>query len=412
MSLGRTLPHRAAPVRLMERRRGEGCAWRLCALFVATALLAGCGSSSKTAAETSSVATVAVAKTERKDLASTLNIASEFQPFQEISVYAKVSGYVQKLYVDWGSHVRQGQLLAVLEIPELEQQIQQDQASVAQAEGDLNRAQSAYMVAHVTYTRLANVQKSRPELISQQDIDVAQGKDQEEDAAVSAAQQALVGAKATLAKDRAVYAYSRITAPFDGIVTEIDAYTGALLPAGTSSNKGDQALCKLSEDRVLRLVIPVPESAVPDIRPGTPVQVRVPGLKKTFQGSVARFAGQVDLATRTMHTEIDVPNPKLEIVPGMYAEAALALQQKRDVLAIPVQAISQQGGQTTVFVVDRENKLQERKIEPGLETPNDVEVVSGLSEGDLVVIGNRSQLRAGAAVQPKLVSSKASDEGN
>jgi RND family efflux transporter MFP subunit len=394
-------------------RLGHG----LRALLLSTILFSagsftGCASSSKTAADAADVPIVAVAKADRKDLASTLNIASEFQPFQEISVYAKVSGYIQKLNVDWGSHVKQGQLLAVLEIPELEQQIQHDEASLAEAREELNRAQSAYAVAHVTYQRLAAVQKTRPELISQQDIDVAQGKDLEANAGVSAAEQSLLAAKAALEKDKTLYGYARITAPFDGVVTEIDAYAGALLPAGTSSNKGDQPLCHLADDRVLRLVIPVPESAVPNIRPGGKVEVRVTVLKKTFQGSVARIVHEVDLSTRTMHTEIDVPNPNLEIVPGMYAEASLALQEKRNALAIPVQALSRQEAHTTVFVVDPENKIQERTIQIGLETSNDVEVVSGLSDGQMVVVGNRSQLRPGMAVRPKQVSSSVSDEAS
>ena len=118
--------------------------------------------------------TAAVVKVQRKSLSNTLEIASEFQPYQEIDVYAKVSGYIQKLYVDWGTHVKQGQLLAVLEIPELQQQLQQDEASVhrseqevSRAHEELSRAQSAYNVAHLTYTRLADVQKTRPELVAQ-----------------------------------------------------------------------------------------------------------------------------------------------------------------------------------------------------------------------------------------------------
>jgi len=381
------------------------------ALAVAAGTLTGCGSKGRAADSGAGAPTVAVVKVERRDLASELNIASEFQPFQEISVYAKVSGYIRKLHVDWGTRVKQGQLLAELEIPELEQQIQHDEAAVAQAEEQLNEAQSAYSVAHVTFTRLASVQKSRPELISQQDIDVAQGKDLEGKAAVSAAQQALLEAKAAREKDKAMYSYSRITAPFDGVVTEIDAYTGALLPAGTSSNKGDQALCKLSQDRILRLVIPVPESAVPDIRLGGDVQVHVPVLKKTFRGSVARIAQQVDLATRTMHTEIDVPNPNLEIVPGMYAEASLVLKNAHAVLAVPVQAINRQEDRASVFLVDPTNTIQERRIQIGLEAPDEVEILSGLDENSLVVVGNRSQLRAGAKVIPKPVSIAASGGG-
>jgi multidrug resistance efflux pump len=158
-----------------------------------------------------------VVRVERRDLTSTLEVASEFLPFQEIEVYAKVSGYIKKMYIDWGTHVKQGQLLAVLEIPELQQQLQQDEASVKHSEQEvgraheeLTRAESSYNVTHLTYTRLADVQKSRPELVAQQEIDVAQGKDLEANAGVSAAKDALAAAeqgllasKAALGKDQA-----------------------------------------------------------------------------------------------------------------------------------------------------------------------------------------------------------------
>ena len=392
----------------------------LALLLLVASILAGCGSADKAGADNSANAPyVAVAKVARRNLSSTLDIASEFLPNQEVNVYAKVSGYIQKLDVDWGTHVKQGQILAVLEIPELQQQLQVDEAAVRRSEQDvaraheeISRAESAYSVTHLTYTRLANVQKTRPELVAQDEVDIAQGKDVEASANVSAvkdslagSEQSLVASRAALEKDKAMYAYSRITAPFDGIVTEIDAYTGALLPAGTSSNKGDQALCHLSDDHLLRLVIPVPESAVPEIRLGSPVQVRVPVLGKTFQGIVARIADQVDLSTRTMHTEIAVPNPGLQIVPGMYAEASLVLKENQMVLSVPVQALARQEDRVTVFLVDKDNKIQERQVQVGIEMPDQVEILSGLDENDIVVIGNRSQLRTGMAIQPKLISS-------
>ena len=225
---------------------------------------------------------MAVVKVALRNVSDTLEIASEFQPFQEIDVYAKVSGYIQKLYVDWGTHVKQGQLLAVLEIPELQQQLEEDQAAVHRSEQDLaraheevTRANSAYNVAHITYSRLADVQKTQPNLIAQQDIDVAQGKDLEANAglsaakdSVSAAEQELAASKAALEKDKDMYAYARITAPFDAVVTQMNAYTGALLPAGTTSSKGDSSLCRLSQNDLLRLVIPVPERAVASIHDG------------------------------------------------------------------------------------------------------------------------------------------------
>src|ERR1700721_137352 len=184
------------------------------------------------------------------------------------------------------------------------------------AREELSRAQSAYTVAHLTFTRLADVQKSRPELVAQQEIDVAQGKDLEANAGVSsakdalaAAEQGLLASKAALGKDQAMFDYARITAPFDGVVTEIGAYTGALLPAGTASNKGDQTLCHLSQNNLLRLVIPGTERAVADLHVGEPVTVNVSSIDKTFPGKDSLFSDQIDEQTRTMHTEVEVPNP-------------------------------------------------------------------------------------------------------
>jgi RND family efflux transporter MFP subunit len=368
---------------------------------------AGCGSFSKpkvvAAASAPDVAVVAVT---RQNFSNTLQIASEFQPYQEIDVYAKVSGYIKKLYVDYGTHVQQGQLMAVLEIPELKQQVQRDQAAVAEAREDLDRATSAYKVAHITYQRLASVQKTRPELISQEEIDVAQGKDLEGQAGVSAAQQALLAASAALAKDKTLYAYAHMTAPFAGVVTKMYAYTGALLPAGTSSNIGNSALCHLAQNDVLRLVIPVPERAVPDVRLGETVQVQVSSLNRTFSGRVARTSDQIDLSTRTMHTEVQVNNPSYQIVPGMYATVSIPLHTAQNVLAIPLQAVQATGAnQGTVLVVNSAHRIERRQVILGLQSASDAEVVSGLREGDLVIFGDQSQFQAGQVVEPKLVKS-------
>jgi len=170
---------------------GRTFSLRALCLVALAGLFAGCGSSNGTADAAANAPIVPVVTVERRDLTSQLSIASEFEPFQEVNVYAKVSGYIQKLYIDWGTHVMQGQLLAVLEIPELEEQIQQDEANVkkceqnlARAKEELTRAESAYNVAHLTYTRLVGVQKVRPELVAQEEIDVAEGKDLEANAGV------------------------------------------------------------------------------------------------------------------------------------------------------------------------------------------------------------------------------------
>lgn len=391
----------------------------LAGVCLATILFSGCHSEDGVRADSQANAPhVAVVKATRKDIASTLEIASEFQPFQEINVYAKVSGYIRKLHVDWGSHVKQGQMLADLEIPELEEQVQQDEASVqrsahdlARAHEEVNRAESSYTVAHLSYQRLADVQKTQPNLVAQQEVDEAQGKDREASAGVSASkaslaasEQAVVAAKAALAKDKTMYSYSHITAPFEGVVTEMSAYTGALLPAGTSSNKGDQALCRLSQNNLLRLVIPLPERAVGDVRVGQTVAVQVSAVNKTFDGKIVRFSDQIDRDTRTMHTEVDVPNPKYELVPGMYASVKVPLHTVQKALTVPVQAIQPTAeDHGTVLVVNSSNKIEKRDVTLGLQTATDAEILAGLQDHDLVVFGTQSQFKPGQLVAPKQV---------
>jgi RND family efflux transporter MFP subunit len=358
---------------------------------------------------------VAVVKVERRDIASDLEIASEFLPYQEIDVFAKVSGYIQKLYVDWGTHVKQGQLLAVLEIPELQQQIDEDQAAVRGSEHDLSRFreelsrnESMYSVAHITYSRIADVQKTQPGLVAQEEIDEAQGKDLQASANVSAAkdslasaEQSLAAAKAALEKDRALYAYARITAPFDGVVTQVNAYTGALLPAGTSTSNGGLGLCHLSQNNLLRLVIPVPERAVGDIHLGSSVAIRVSTINDTFEGKIVRFSGQIDNQTRTMHTEVEVPNPKYVLVPGMYASVRIPLHSATNVLTVPLQAVRATGNDDgTVLVVNNANRIERRAVKLGLQSADFYEVISGLSENEKVIFGEQNQYKDGELVSP------------
>jgi RND family efflux transporter MFP subunit len=388
-------------------------------LLIGSTCLLGCGDSRKADADDAANApSAAVVKVTRGNIADTLEIASEFQPFQEVDVYAKVSGYIQKLNVDYGTHVKKGDVMAVLEIPELQQQLQQDEATahrsesdLTRAEEDLRRAQSAYHVAHVTYTRLADVQKTRPELISQEDIDVSQGKDQEAEAEVSAqkaalaaAQQALAAARAAQGKDQALYDYARMTAPFDGVVTKLYAFTGALLPAGTSSNVVTSSLCRLSQNNLLRLVIPVPERAVPEIHIGQSVAVEVSAMNKTFEGKIVRFSDQIDTDTRTMHTEVQVPNPSYLLVPGMYASVKIPIRSADNVLLAPVQAVEAgQAGKGTVLVVGAGNKLESRSVGIGLQSASELEITSGLQENESIVYGSVQQFRPGEVVMPKQV---------
>jgi RND family efflux transporter MFP subunit len=394
----------------------------LAAVLTTLLLLPSCSRPTESEVRTGpdEVPTAAVVKVQRKTLGNQLEIASEFHPFQEIDVHAKESGYIKSLHIDWGTHVKRGELMAVLEIPELQEEVERDKAAEQRSEQDLARAKeeltrdrSSSDVAHLTYTRLAGVQKTNPGLVAQEEVDVAQGKDDEAKAqvsasldAVSAAEQGLAAARATFQKDQALFSYSHIVAPFDGVITQLYAYTGALLPAGTSTSENGLALCHLSQNDLLRLVIPVPETVVPDVHLGETVQVRVTALGRRFQGTVTRFSDQIDMQTRTMHTEVQVPNPKYEIVPGMYAYVELPTARSVNALAVPIQAVRRTGeGAGTVLVVNGQRAIESRNVSLGMETADEVEVTSGLQENELVVFGEQNRYRPGETVKPREVES-------
>lgn len=388
----------------------------LMSFLASTLLLVSC--SSQAAKDSPAAPTVAAAKVHRADLTRAVAVTAEFRPYQEIDVHAKVAGYVKRIYVDVGDRVKEGQLLAVLEIPELQSEVETAEASVSKsqeeirrAQAELERTQSAQLVAHLAYTRLAEVSKTRPGLVAQQEIDDALGRDRVAQAQVATAQAALsaAGQQLHVAQDdrdrvRTLFAYSQIRAPFNGVVTKRYADTGSMIQTGISSQTQSMPLVTLAQENLLRLVIPVPESAVSKLRLGSPVEVMVSSLGKKFQGKVSRFADQVDTATRTMHTEVDVPNPKGELVPGMYATASLVLNNERNALAVPVQALTRGEDSLSVLVINQQNKLEERSVQIGIEASDQLEILSGLNEGELVVVGNRSQLQPGMAVQPKIVS--------
>ena len=354
-----------------------------------------------------------------RPVAQRLTLSSELVPFQEIDVYAKEAGYVKELNVDFGSHVHKGQIMAVLEVPELQAQLDEDQAAiraqqdqVARAESEVGRAKAQHNMVHLQYQRLAGVAKAQAGLVAQQEVDDAEGKDLAAESqmeavkgAYQAAQSQLIVSKAKLSHDQALYDYSKITAPFDGVVTQRYANLGALMQAGTTSTQATP-LVRLSDENLYRLVIPVPESDVKYIHVGDPVAVRLPSLdNKTVRGNVARFSVDVSGSTRTMHTEVDIPNVNGKLIPGDYAEADITLDSNPAALVVPLQAIDRQGDQASVMVVDPDSRIQVKQVMLGIQMPDYVAISRGLSAGQQVVVSDRSGLKAGQTVKPKPLQS-------
>jgi len=345
---------------------------------------------------------VAVARVEREDLAAELTCDSELRPYQEVDLHAKVAGYLQNIRVDIGDQVKAGDLIATIEVPELADDIKRAQAAERRSEQEVARAQAGYDQAHLVYTRLTSIGKSQPNLIAQQELDAGLEKDRASASALAAAQAEVEVARAELDKLQTMQKYSKISAPFAGVITERYVDPGALIQAGISSSTQTLPLVRLSQNDRLRLDIPVSVSYVAHIALGDPVEIQVASVEKPLTGVIARTTRKVDTATRTMKVEVDVPNPDLKLIPGMYASAALRIEHRNRALAVPVEAVSR-GKNSTVFVVNKENKIEERTVNLGMETPQKLEVLNGLTENEMVMVGSRTQIKPGELVEPKLV---------
>ncbi len=367
----------------------------------------------------------AVAYVQRGTVENTLTISGAFKPFQDVDVHAKVAGYIRKIYVDVGDQVTEGQTIAVLEVPELAAELAGATAAVRRAEqeihraqGDVERAKSTHAAAHAMYDRLTQASQQKAGLVAQQEVDNAQAKDLESEAAVSsaqagfsAAQQSLEVAQANQKQFSSLSNYTRIVAPFAGVITARYADTGALIAAGTSSSSQSVPVVRLAEVSKLRLVLPVPESIAAQIHLGDPVKVHVQALNEDIVGKVSRFAGSLDSQTRTMETEIDFDNRNKKLLPGMFAVTVLQLAERANVLLLPLESLSQSNAAPTVLVVTAQNTLEERHVKLGLQGRSRVEVLSGLNENDQVVVGNRSQFRNGQKVIPKVVKVPDAENG-
>jgi RND family efflux transporter MFP subunit len=384
-------------------------------------VLAGCESKpapAVSAASVSSVPTVPVAVAKRADLSNSVTLTAEFTPFQEVDVLAKVAGYVKAMHVDIGDRVREGQLLGTLEVPEMKDDevraaaaIDQASAETVSARDEFTRAETSHQIAHLSFERIQKVAQKEPGLIPQQEVDEARSRDLVAEAQVTSAnsrlnavQQKVKVLRAEADRVRTLQAYMNITAPFSGIVTKRYANPGSMIQAATASQTQAMPLVRLSQNHVLRLILPVPESIAASVRPGAPVAVEVPSLQRTFPGTVTRFTSTVDQATRTMNTEVDVLNPTLVILPGMYAQVTLKIAERANTLSIPLDAVDRAGSNPSVYRVDEDGTVRNTRVRLGIETARVVEVLSGLKDGDQVITSGRAGLTDGEKVKPKRLS--------
>ncbi len=387
----------------------------------ATVLLLVCGCSkpptpsvqaSAKSTESTVTPTVAVVGPKLESLRREAALTGEFRPYQVADLHAKVAGYLRQITVDVGSHVKAGQQIATLEVPEMASDIAQSaaersrvEAEIQRARAEVDRAQANLKLQVVSHGRLTAAAKVEPGLIAQQEIDEALARQNAAEAqlasskaALGVEEQRLESAKAAEQRARTMAAYTGIIAPFSGVVTKRFADVGAMIQAGTASQTQAMPLVRLADLSRLRLAAMVPESLVPMIAPGQKVEVRVTSLHKHFPGTVSRLNRDVASASRTMEAEIDVNNPGLALTPGMYAEVVMTLEKREQGLTVPVGAVINSGGNRAVWIVTPAGIVEQRAIQTGIETTASLEVISGLTAEDRIIISNRSLLKPGQKV--------------
>jgi RND family efflux transporter MFP subunit len=313
------------------------------------------------------VQTVETIRPIRADMARSFNTNGTLEAFETADLYPKVSGYLAEVRVDIGDRVRMGQVLAVISLPETEKELAEAEATVAAKRANLALQQ-------ITLQRQENLLKIQG--TAQQNYDEAKGN-----AGVAAAEADL--AAATADKIRTMLAYSRITAPFDGVVAQRQVNRGDFVQSASSGRT--TPLFTVQRVDVIRVFCNVPESDVANLRVGLPASIKPFGLEKPITGKVARFAGRLDPATRNMRTEIDVPNPGGRLYPGMYAQVSLETERHPNALTLPVSSVGTDPGGKFVYAVDQ-GRIVRQPIRIGMTEGGIVEVVGGLADKAEIVM--------------------------
>ena len=357
------------------------------------ALLAGCGRPPAERAN-SGPPNVAVMKTLHQEADRSITLPGDVVGFYECALHSKVTGYLQNIAVDKGDWVKKGQLLATIEVPELKE--------------NLERAKADYTIQKLTWQRLKHVREEDPKVVAQQDVDIAYSR--------------MAQSQADLGVLEAMVSYTLITAPFDGVITGRFVDPGALIRAGggdfgVSGNgiaissattegagghlSGGGPLLSMAQIDKLRVYVYVPEEEAALVKIGTHAMVTAhDGQGGAISAKVVRFTTSLDLATRTMLTEIDLPNAEHRLYPRMYTTVRLDLVRHPNAIQLPTAAVEGVGGNDGyVFVVDH-GELMKRPVALGITDGRDVEITSGLKGDELVVATISPTLNPGEQINP------------
>ncbi|MBZ5536393.1 MAG: efflux RND transporter periplasmic adaptor subunit [Acidobacteriia bacterium] len=351
------------------------------------------------AAQTSSVEAVKVVL---QTLNITVHLPSELAPYEVVSVYPKVTGFVKRIKVDRGSRVKTGELIAQLEAPELIAQRAEAQAKLQSAESQLAASQAKLASDQSTYEKLTAA-AATPGVVAKNDLNIAEKAAQADAAQVKSASSNVNAAEHSLQSITEIEGYLQVRAPFDGVVTERNVHPGALV--GPTGGPGALVpLVRIETLARLRLVVPVPENYVAGIPEGTKVSFAVPAYPgQTFAGTVARISHVVDEKTRTMPVELDVMNPTGRLEPGTFTDVQWPVRRPQPTLFAPSSAVASTLQRT--FLVRIDNGVAEWvDVKTGATSGNLTEVFGDIHAGDTIALHGTDEVQPGSRVNARLVS--------
>lgn len=389
----------------------------LCVMLIGCLVSGGCSSGTKGQASANgngqATITVETAKPDRRDLQDQIELAATVVPDEQVTVYARLSGYLKSIDVDIGTTVRRGQTIAVLEAPEMDTQLAEKRAALLKARAvyeqanvavDQMRAEAEF--AEINHKRLKAIHDRDADLIPQQDVDqaraalgVATSKREAAKAQVKVSEAAAAAAQAELATLEAMMKYARIEAPISGVVTERFVDAGDLIQTAAASRTQSAPIVSVARMDRVRVVVDVPEVAAAQVRAGTPAAVRIEGLAgEPISARVTRVARALHPASRTMRTEIDLPNRSDLLRPGATAKVSLTVRSLRGALTIPVAALRTEGPERVIYRVEG-GAARRVVVETGLQSPEWIQVAGGLKGGEEVIVQSSGALRDGAPVR-------------
>jgi membrane fusion protein (multidrug efflux system) len=377
-----------------------------------TVIVAGCsqmppenGGSSTSAAASNAPATVNTVPVVSKNLQTTIALPAQLTPYEQVDIYPKVTGFVQTVTVDRGSHVQRGQFLVRLTAPELVSQRSQAEAAVRAAQSQLATAQAKLTSDNGTYLHMVAASKT-PGVLAENDVVVAGQVVSSDKGLVDAAEQNIAAARDGLRSLTQTESYLTITAPFEGVVTTRNLHPGALIGPASGAG-GTEPILQIMDEKRLRLVVPIPEAQLGEMKIGQLVSFTVPAFPgQTFRAPIRRISGQVDEKSRTMPVELDVENRGGRLSPGSFTTVSWPLERSHPTLFVPASAVTSDQQHTFVIRV-REDKAEWVTVQTGQNVDGEIEVFGELAAGDQVVKTASDAIHSGDTVRVQTTTSPA-----